>query len=190
MIRLLHEPWPWYVAGPLLGLTAPLLLWLDNRLFGFSSNLRHLCAALAPAGIAHFRYPWRHQGGWNLALAAGVLIGGFVAGAVFPNPEPVAIAERTRAELAALGVRDFTGLVPRDLFSFAALTTLPGLLMIVGGGFLVGFGTAWAGGCTSGHGISGIADLQPSSAIAMAGFFAGGVLGTFVVLPLVLGLHG
>lgn len=187
MRQLLLSPWPWYVAGPILGLFAPLLLWLGNRLFGVSNNLRHLCAAIAPRGLPYFGYDWRRDGGWNLAFVAGIVIGGVLAGVVFRNPEPVAIAASTRATLASLGITDFTGLVPRELFGWASLGTLRGWVVIVGGGFLVGFGTAYAGGCTSGHGISGVANLEVPSFIALAGFFAGGLLGTFFLLPLVLG---
>jgi uncharacterized membrane protein YedE/YeeE len=187
MRDFLLRPWPWYVAGPLLGLFAPLLLWLGNRVFGVSANLRHLCAATFPGKSPYTRYDWRAAGGWNLAFAAGIVIGGVLAGIVFRNPEPVAIATSTRATLASLGIHDFTGLVPRELFSFASLATLRGFSLVVGGGFLVGFGTAYAGGCTSGHGISGVANLEIPSFIALAGFFAGGLLGTFCLLPLVLG---
>jgi uncharacterized membrane protein YedE/YeeE len=190
MPPILLHPWPWYVAGPLLGLFAPLLLWLGNRLFGVSSNLRHLCAAIYPCGLPYLGYDWRREGGWNLAFVAGIVVGGFLAGVVFRNPEPVAIAATTKATLASLGIHDFAGLVPRDLFGWASLTTLRGWLVIVGGGFLVGFGTAYAGGCTSGHGITGVANLEVPSFIALAGFFAGGLLGTFLLLPLVLGVHG
>jgi uncharacterized protein len=188
MPDILFRPWPWYVAGPLIGLFAPLMLWLGNRLFGVSSNLRHLCAAIAPRGIPYLAYDWRREGGWNLAFVLGIVIGGVLAGLVFRNPEPVAIAASTRATLASLGVRDLTGIVPRELFAWSSLATVRGWIVIVGGGFLVGFGTAYAGGCTSGHGISGVANLEVPSFIALAAFFAGGLLGTFLLLPLVLGL--
>src|SRR3712207_3411808 len=92
MPPLLSHPWPWWAAGPLLGLFAPLLLWLGNRLFGVSSNLRHLCAAIAPRGLAYLTYDWRREGSWNLAFVAGIVLGGALAGLVFRNPEPVAIA--------------------------------------------------------------------------------------------------
>ena len=189
MPEILLQPWPWYVAGPLLGLFAPLLLWLGNRLFGVSSNLRHLCAVIQPRGLPYFRYDWRREGGWNLAFVAGIVIGGILAGVVFRNPEPVAIAASTKAALASFGIRDFTGLAPRELFSWSSLGTLRGWMLVVGGGFLVGFGTAYAGGCTSGHGITGVANLEAPSFIALAGFFAGGLLGTLLLLPLVLGLR-
>ena len=187
MHDLLVRPWPWYIAGPLLGLFAPLLLWLGNRVFGVSANLRHLCAAVLPGKTAYTSYNWRAAGGWNLAFAAGIVIGGVLAGVVFRNPEPVAIAPSTHAALAALGIGDFSGLVPRELFSFASLATLRGFSLVVGGGFLVGFGTAYAGGCTSGHGISGVANLEIPSFIALGGFFAGGLIGTFALIPLILG---
>jgi uncharacterized membrane protein YedE/YeeE len=186
MTAWLIDPWPWYVAGPLIGLLVPVLLLLGNKLFGVSANLRHACAAVFPGDIAHFRYDWRGEGGWNLAFALGIVIGGFLAGWVFANPEPVAIAARTRADLQALGIHDFRGLVPAELFSWGSLLTVRGMAMLVGGGFLVGFGTAYAGGCTSGHGLSGVADLQPASFLALAAFFAGGLVGTFVLLPLIL----
>lgn len=139
-----------------------------------------------PKDIAYFRYDWRKEGQWNLTFALGIVVGGFLAGWVFANPEPVAIAIETRADLAALGIRDFTGLVPSDLFDWGSLLSPRGLVVIVLGGFLVGFGTAYAGGCTSGHGITGVADLQLPSLIALLGFFVGGIFGTFVVLPLIL----
>jgi uncharacterized protein len=186
MHELLTRPWPWYVAGPLLGLTAPLLLLLGGKIFGISTNLRHACAAIVPKGPEYFRYDWRVEGQWNLVFVVGVAIGGMLAGWVFANPDPVAISAATRADLAALGVRDLTGLVPSDVFAWSGLLTLRGFTAVVVGGFLVGFGTAYAGGCTSGHGISGVADLQLPSLIALVGFFAGGILGTFLLLPLIL----
>ena len=180
------QPWPWYVAGPLIGLFVPALLLIDNRLFGLSANLRHTCAAVAPGRADFFRYDWRSAGGWNLAFAAGIVLGGVIAGSLLGGPEVVAISEATRADLLALGVRDFTGLAPADLFSWSALGTPAGLIAVVGGGFMVGFGAAFGGGCTSGHAISGLADLQVSSLLAVASFFVGGLLATHFLLPLVL----
>ncbi|HET8656592.1 MAG TPA: YeeE/YedE thiosulfate transporter family protein [Longimicrobiaceae bacterium] len=186
MLELLRRPWPWYVVGPLLGLTVPLLLFLGNKVLGVSNNLRHTCAAVLPTNIDYFRYDWREEGQWNLAFALGIVIGGFLAGWVFANPDPVAISAATRSDLAALGIHDFTGLVPSDLFHWGALLGVRGLGVIVLGGYLVGFGTAYAGGCTSGHGLSGIADLQLASLIALIAFFVGGIFGTFVLLPWIL----
>jgi uncharacterized membrane protein YedE/YeeE len=186
MTDWLVNPWPWYVAGPLIGLFPALLLLLGNRPFGVSSALRHVCAATCPASLQYFRYDWRHEGSWNLAFTLGILIGGILAGSLFGNPEPVLITSETKTTLLSLGVANFTGLAPPDLFSWANLATPRGAALIVGGGFLVGFGSAYAGGCTSGHGLSGIADLQLPSAVALMGFFAGGIAATFLIMPFLL----
>ena len=186
MLELLSRPWPWYVAGPLIGLVVPVLLVLGNRQFGISANLRHACAILAPGRVAHFQYDWRRTGAWNLAFVAGVLLGGFIAARWLGADAAIALSPATRADLAALGVRDLSGLVPAELFSWESLLTLRGVLLIVGGGFLVGFGTAYAGGCTSGHAISGLANLQLPSLVATLGFFAGGLISTWLILPLLL----
>lgn len=186
MLEILTKPWPWYVAGPLVGLVVPLLLVLGNKQFGVSSNLRHACAAVLPGSIAYFRYDWKRTGMWNLVFVLGIVVGGWIAGTLLENPEPVAISAATVRDLSALGIRDFSGLVPGDLFSWASLLTFRGLVVVVLGGFLVGFGTAYAGGCTSGHGLSGIADLQLPSLIALIGFFVGGIAATFLILPLIL----
>jgi uncharacterized membrane protein YedE/YeeE len=186
MEDLLTRPWPWYVAGPLIGLFCPLLLLVGNRLLGFSANFRHVCAAAYPSRLGYFRYDWRREGGWNLALGLGVLAGGFVAGHLLANPEPVAISEATRADLAALGIATGPGLVPQELFGWGALRGAGTASVVVLGGLFVGFGTAYAGGCTSGHGLTGVASLQPASFLALAAFFAGGIAGTLLLLPVLL----
>jgi uncharacterized membrane protein YedE/YeeE len=185
MRNILTQTWPWYVAGPIIGLFVPALLLLGNRQFGISSNLRHLCAAIAPSRIEFLQYDWRATGLWNLAFLAGILAGSVIAGRLI-GIEDVAISPDTRATLAALGVHDFSGLVPADLFSWSGLLTPRGVLLIAGGGFLVGFGTAYAGGCTSGHAIAGLAVFERASLLAVIAFFAGGMFGTYVLLPLLL----
>lgn len=179
--------WPWYIAGPLIGLFVPALLVAGNRMFGVSGNLRHACAAVLPTRAEFFRYDWRRTGGWNLAFALGILLGGVIVGLTAEPESTMQLSSAARASMTSLGVTDFSGLVPSELFSWTALTTLPGLVMLVGGGLLIGFGTAYAGGCTSGHAISGLADLQLPSLVATVGFFAGGLFGTWVILPLLLG---
>lgn len=187
MIEFLRQPWPWWVAGPLVGLVPAALLLLGNRMFGVSSNLRHMCTLLAPRSAAFFDYDWKAVGGWNLAFAAGIVGGGVLGGLVLADPEAIAISARTRADLEGLGIRSFDGLVPADVFSWSGLGTVRGLVLLVGGGFLVGFGTAWAGGCTSGHGLTGVADLQKPSFLALGAFFVGGIVATWWLLPLVFG---
>jgi uncharacterized protein len=183
---LLSRPWPWYIAGPLIGLVVPALLLIGNKQFGISSNLRHACAIVKPGSTPFFRYDWRRVGGWNLAFVAGVTLGGFLAAHWLASDTPIALAAGTKADLARLGVHDLTGFVPNEIFSWASLLTLRGFVTLVGGGLLVGFGTAYAGGCTSGHAISGLADLQLPSLIAVLGFFAGGLITTWLILPLLL----
>ncbi len=184
------SPLPWYVAGPLIGLIVPVLLVFGGKAFGLSANLRHACAALPVPRRAKpefLRYDWQHAGLWNLAFALGTGVGGFLGLRVFSDPEaPLALAPDTVAALHGLGVTDLVGIVPSQLISWGALTTPIGALLILGGGFLVGFGARWAGGCTSGHAISGLADLQFPSLVAVAGFFAGGLLVVHVLLPALL----
>jgi len=140
---------------------------------------------MLPGKTDFFNYDWRN-GSWNLVLMLGIVIGGFIGATWLGNPDPVAISEATRSDLALLGVTNFNGLLPADIYSWEGLGTLRGLILLVGGGFLIGFGTRWAGGCTSGHAISGLADLQLPSLIAVIGFFAGGLIATFLLLPIIL----
>jgi uncharacterized membrane protein YedE/YeeE len=184
MIEFLSQPWPWYVAGPLIGIVVPALLFLGGKQFGISANLRHMCAML-PTKVEFFQYDWR-SGLWNIVLILGVVVGGFIGATVLGNPDPVAISAATQSDLSALGITDFNGLVPTELISWDNLFSGPGLILIVLGGFLVGFGSRYAGGCTSGHAISGLADLQLPSLIAVIGFFAGGLIATFFLLPIIL----
>jgi uncharacterized membrane protein YedE/YeeE len=185
MLDILSRPWPWYVAGPAIGLFVPALLLLGNKQFGISSNLRHLCAAIAPGRMEFFRYDWRSEGLWNLTFLAGILAGGVVA-AQFLHGGDVTLSPETTAALARMGLQDFSGLAPSEIFSWASLLTARGLIAIVGGGFLIGFGTAYAGGCTSGHAISGLAALDRASLVAVIAFFAGGLLCTYLILPAIL----
>lgn len=187
LIETLSQPWPWYVAGPAIGLVVTLLLVVGNRSFGVSSNLRHLCAAALPTRLPFLRYDWRGVGLWNLLFVAGVASGGFIAGTWLADPQPVAISPATVAELAELGVEHRAGPMPSEIYSLDALSGAAGWLILVGGGFLVGFGARWAGGCTSGHAITGLANLQWPSLVAVLGFFAGGLLATHLLLPLLLG---
>lgn len=187
----LTQPWPWYVAGPLIGLIVPALLLFGGKVFGLSANLRHACAALPlPEGWrpGFFRYDWRSTGRWNLAFAAGIIAGGFVGLRLLSDlSQPLALSPGTFDALAALGVTDVTGFVPGGLISWSGLATPAGALMVLGGGFLIGFGARWAGGCTSGHAISGLADFQLPSLVAVVGFFVGGLAVTHLLLPFLLG---
>lgn len=186
IVDAVRHPWPWYVAGPLIGLMVPLLLLLGNKMFGISSNLRHLCAAVVPGRVQFFQYDWRATGGWNLAFGLGIFVGGALAVRFLGGDDVSRLSGAAVTSVRALGITDVTGLAPHELFRWSALATWQGLVILVGGGFLVGFGTAYAGGCTSGHAIGGLADLQLPSLIAVLGFFAGGLITTWLILPLLL----
>jgi uncharacterized protein len=183
----IYEPWPWYVAGPLIGATVPLLILLGNKKLGISSSWRQMCAAILPAKISLFTYDWKKDS-WNLFFAVGLLIGGFIGGSVLANPNPVAISENTQNYLSSFGIHSAPGLMPAELFSWKALLSFKGFLLLVLGGFLVGFGTRYARGCTSGHGILGLSALQWPSLVATASFFGGGILFSKFILPYILAL--
>ena len=185
IIEIIRKPWPWYVAGPLIGLTVPTLLLLGNKSFGISSALRHMCAAVIPANIPFFKYDW-HKGIWNLFFVLGITLGGFIATFGLANPDNIVIAASTQADLTALGITDFSGLMPSDLFSLEHILSLKGLIFLVLGGFLVGFGTRYAGGCTSGHAIMGLSNLQWPSLVATVSFMIGGFACTHLLLPVLL----
>ncbi len=186
MDALLTTSWPWYVAGPIIGLMVPALLLLTGKAFGISSSLKHTCAATLPTKAEYFQYDWRASGLWNLIFVVGIFLGGLLAVQVFGGGGPTGISEATRADLQSLGLVDFSGLVPPELFSWGSLSSPAGFVTMVIGGFLVGFGARYAGGCTSGHAIMGMASLQLPSLIAVIGFFIGGLTTTYFLLPLIL----
>lgn len=185
--EMIRRPWPWYVAGPLIGLTVPTLLLIGNKSFGISSSLRHICAACLPANISFFKYDWKKEI-WNLVFVLGVFFGGMIAMNFLENPNSFQLSEATITDLKALGIQDFSGLMPADLFSTHVLFSLKGLILFVVGGFLVGFGTRYAGGCTSGHAIMGLSNLQVPSLIATCCFMAGGFAMTHLLMPYIFKL--
>ena len=187
MLDAIKHPWPWYVAGPIIGLTVPVLLLLGNKAFGLSSSLRHICAACMPAGISFFKYDWKKES-WNLFFVGGVVLGAFIAARLLADPNPVVVAAPTADYLASEGITEHATLMPVQIFSWTNLFTLRGFIFFILGGFLVGFGTRWAGGCTSGHAIMGLSNLQWPSLVATCCFMGAGVLCTWFILPYLLTL--
>lgn len=183
----LSEPWPWYVAGPLIGLTVPVLLLLGNKSFGISSSLRHICAACMPANIPFFSYDWKREA-WNLFFVTGILIGAFISMQLLPSSRPVEIHQNLSYELESYGITETGALMPPELFNVTMLFSLKGFILMVIGGFAVGFGTRYAGGCTSGHSIMGLSNLQLPSLIATCCFMVGGFITANFVLPYILRL--
>lgn len=187
MIEFLKQPLPWYIAGPLIGLTVPVLLIIGNKTFGISSSLRHICASCVPGDIPFFSYNWKKEL-WNLFFVAGIFIGGVIASLFLSNPNAIVIQPDLQYYLAQYGIQDFSGLVPLDLFNWSNLLTLKGFLLMVVGGFLVGFGTRYAGGCTSGHAIMGLSNLQWPSLVATICFMIGGFVSAWFIVPFILSL--
>jgi uncharacterized protein len=187
MLDLIKNPWHWSVAGLFIGLTVPTLLILGNKTFGVSSSLRHICAACFPSNISFFKYDWKKEI-WNLFFVTGTLVGGFIATYFLSNPNEIVIADATKQALSALGLSNFSGLMPSEIFNVENIFSLKGLVFFVLGGFLVGFGTRYAGGCTSGHAIMGLSNLQWPSLVATICFMVGGFAMTNFILPYIFKL--
>jgi len=180
----LSQPWAWYVSGPMIALVMFLLLWAGGE-FGVSSTLRTVCAA-GGAGkhVGFFDFDWKNQI-WNIVFVLGAVLGGFLAANFLSSPDLLQISAATVSDLQEIGIAFNGGLAPTDIFSWENLPTIKGLFIMVFGGFLIGFGARWAGGCTSGHAISGLSNLQLASFIAVIGFFIGGLVMTHLLFPLI-----
>lgn len=187
MLEWVKHPWHWSLAGILIGLTVPTLLLIGNKKFGISSSLRHICAMCIPAKISFFKYDWKKEI-WNLFFVAGILIGGFLATHFLSNSDTIVVANTTKASLANFGITDFSKLMPVQIFNIQNIFTLKGFFFFWIGGFLVGFGTRYAGGCTSGHSIMGLANLQMPSLIATCCFMIGGFFSANILVPLLFKL--
>lgn len=178
------QPWPWYISGPSIAIIMFLLLYF-GRTFGMSSNLRTLCA-IGGAGkhADFFKFDWKSQR-WNLAVVLGAIFGGFIAHYFLSTPAAIDLSDVTVNDLKALGFNDIgESLLPPELFSWNAVFSIKGILILLIGGFLVGFGTRYAGGCTSGHAITGLSSLQLPSLIAVIGFFLGGLVMIHLIFPI------
>ncbi len=184
MREFITQTWSWWFSGAMIAAIMFFLLYFGQS-FGFSSNLRTLCAA---AGLGKktkfFDFNWRAQT-WNLVFLVGAIIGGFIARYFLSTDAPVEISHATISDLSKLGIAAPASLQPAELFSLEAILSIKGFLVLALGGLMVGFGSRYAGGCTSGHAISGLSDLQLPSLIAVIGFFIGGLAMTFLILPLI-----
>lgn len=191
MIEFLSQPWHWSVSGALIAFVMFLLLWFGGE-FGASSNLRTICA-MGGAGDRHgfFDFDWKSQL-WNLVFIGGAIVGGFIAINFLPSAQPVQVAQATQDHLSTMGIitpmtmEDGLGFVPSEIFSTADFWSPRNLILLIVGGFFVGFGARYAGGCTSGHAISGLSNLQLPSLIAVVGFFIGGLIMTWSIMPVIL----
>ncbi len=181
----IFEPWPWYVAGPLIALIMFLLIFVGKQ-FGMSSNLRTFCTMCgADKKADFFSFDWKAQR-WNLVVVAGAIIGGFIGAHYLSNDVAVAINPATISTLQELGFNSAgNAYLPDELFSLDALLSIKSVAILLIGGLLIGFGARYAGGCTSGHAISGLSNLQLPSLIAVIGFFIGGLFMIHVLFPLI-----
>ncbi len=186
MTHLFQNGWPWYISGPLIFLTMATLVLLGRR-FGFSSNFDNVCSL---SGLGRFIPYFRPDGkprSWNLVFAAGAFTGGLLTHFLGASQRVIPLSEKTVTEIAKWGFAHEVGFGPASLMSLSAGNSLKTWIFLGVGGFCVGFGTRWAAGCTSGHGISGMSDLQPASFLATASFFAGGLLMVHFIFPMILG---
>ena len=184
MLELLKEPWPWYVSGAAIALVMILLL-LFGKSFGVSANLQTICT-IAGAGkrVKFFDTDWRTQK-WNLLFLFGAVLGGVLASTLLSSDEPLRLSASTVEDLKGLGIVFDGGLNPSQLFGPDFISSPKGVLVLLLGGVLVGFGARYAGGCTSGHAISGLSNLQVPSLVAVVGFFIGGLVMTHLLMPLI-----
>lgn len=184
-MEILLKPWPWYVSGPLIAIVMGLLVFF-GKTFGMSSNLRTLCSIGGAGKYADFfKFDWKAQK-WNLTVVLGAIIGGFIAVHFLSDGSLLDLNPKTISDLKTLGFENAgAALLPAEIYDWDNILTLKGFSILVIAGFLVGFGTRYAGGCTSGHAITGLSNLQLPSLIAVIGFFIGGLLMTHFILPLI-----
>lgn len=182
---ILLKPWPWFISGPLIALVLLFLVYF-GKTFGMSSNLRTMCSMAGGGKYANFfKFDWKTQR-WNLTVVLGAIIGGFIAARFLSDGSTIHLSSKTIADLSQLGFENAgEAILPPELYSLDAIMTSKGLGILVIAGFLVGFGTRYAGGCTSGHAITGLSNLQLPSLIAVIGFFIGGLLMTHLLFPLI-----
>lgn len=184
MINFLSQPWPWFVSGPAIACILAFLLF-SGKTFGFSANLSNICSMLGAGNrILIFQFDWKKQR-WNLWFLVGSIIGGYIAAHFLQSPGPVNLSLATVKDLQNLNISFDGKLEPGTIFNWAYLFTWRGFIIFLLGGFLIGFGTRYAGGCTSGHAITGLSDLQLPSLIAVIGFFIGGLFTTHFLFPII-----
>jgi uncharacterized membrane protein YedE/YeeE len=177
------EPWAWYVGGPLIAMSL-LLYFYFGKNFGASTNFETLCT-MAGAGMFsdYFKKDWKERD-FALLFVIGLVIGGYLSSTyLIPNQQidlnPTTVNELTDLGFSNVGAHYF----PEEIFGEEVFSTLKGFLILLFSGVLVGFGTRYAGGCTSGHAITGLSSLQFPSLLAVIGFFIGGIIATWLIIP-------
>ena len=184
-MNVIFQTWPWYVSGFLIGMIMLCLIYF-GKVFGMSSNLSTLCSMTGIGKkVSFFNFDWKAQR-WNLLVVLGAMLGGFVAVQFLGDASNVAINPKTIAQLAQLGIDSPSGkLMPNALFANDVFQSPKMIFILIIGGVLIGFGTRYASGCTSGHAISGLSNFQIQSLKAVIGFFIGGLIMAHLILPLI-----
>ena len=185
IMEIVTHTWHWAISGFLIGMVM-LSLNYFGKVFGMSSNLRSLCSMTGIGkSISFFDWDWKSQR-WNLVVVFGAMFGGYVAVHFLSDDSNVAINPKTIEQLAALKIDAPNGkLLPATLFGEDIFQSPKMILILIIGGILIGFGSQYAGGCTSGHAISGMSNLQLPSLKAVIGFFVGGFIMAHFILPLI-----
>jgi hypothetical protein len=184
-MEFISQPWAWYVAGPLIAIVLLLMNYFGKG-FGVSSNLETFCTIGGAGKVSdYFKKDWKEQI-WSLLFVVGIIIGGYIASNYLMPSQAIAINPETVSELAELGFANAgQTYVPSEIFATENIFSLKGFAILIGAGFLIGFGARYAGGCTSGHAITGLSSLQLPSLLAVIGFFIGGLIMTWFLIPLI-----
>ena len=184
-MEIFFQTWPWYFSGFLIGMIMLCLIYF-GKAFGMSSNLSTLCSMTGIGKqVSFFDFDWKAQR-WNLLVVLGAMLGGFVAVHFMSDASNVDINPKTIVQLTQLGIDAPNGkLLPDTLFGNAVFESPKMIFILIFGGILIGFGTRYASGCTSGHAISGLSNFQIKSLKAVIGFFIGGLIMAHFILPLI-----
>jgi uncharacterized membrane protein YedE/YeeE len=184
-MEFITQPWPWYVGGPLIAFVLFLTFYFGQA-FGVSKSLETFCTIGGAGKISDYFKVDLKERKWSLFFVAGIIIGGFISSEFLMQSQEIDLNPKTVEELSDLGFANAGGsYLPQEIFSLESLLTVKGFLILIGAGVLIGFGTRYAGGCTSGHAITGLSSLQFPSLLATIGFFIGGLIMTWFLIPLI-----
>ncbi|MDG1226435.1 MAG: YeeE/YedE thiosulfate transporter family protein [Polaribacter sp.] len=179
------QPWTWYFGGPLISISL-LLYFYFGKNFGASTNFETLCTMAGAGKVSdYFKKDWKDRD-FALLFVIGLIIGGFISSIYLIPNQTIDLNPKTVQELTELGFSNIgSQYFPEEIFGEEVLFSLKGFLILLISGILVGFGTRYAGGCTSGHAITGLSSLQFPSLLAVFGFFIGGIIATWFIIPII-----
>nr|WP_298990109.1 YeeE/YedE thiosulfate transporter family protein [uncultured Polaribacter sp.] len=178
------EPWAWYVGGPLIALTLFLYFYFGQN-FGASTNFETLCTMVGAGKVSdYFKKDWKERD-FAMLFVIGLIIGGFISSNFLIPNQTIDLNPKTIQELTDLGFTNVSNqYFPDEIFSNEAIFSLKGFLILILSGVCIGFGTRYAGGCTSGHAITGLSSFQLPSLLAVIGFFIGGIIAVWFIIPI------